>query len=173
MPSPVHHPLPPWKRTAAGLGYVTVVPEWDGVLRRIPNIMRYRQDNVYPSLAVAAAANYLKVKAGDIVATGEGDGGVLHVAGRDVPLNKDGETLINWLGVGAIPTYTFNQLFDNQNKADFTSIFKDRVVVIGVTAAGAYEGHSTPFAPNQAAVELQANVLDNILSNRLLRGSVR
>lgn len=162
-------PFPALAQTAAGLGYVTVVPEWDGVLRRIPNVIRYRAASLYPSLAVAAAANYLNVKPQDVVAAAQGTGGVIHLAGRDVPLNATGETLINWLGPQTIPTITFNQLFDNKNKADFTNIFKDCVVVIGVSAPGAYEAHATPFAPNQAAVELQANALDNILSNHLLR----
>ncbi|MBV9866702.1 MAG: EAL domain-containing protein [Abitibacteriaceae bacterium] len=159
----------PLLQSAAGLGYVTVVPEWDGALRRIPNVIRFRQFNLYPSLALATAAHYLDVKPNDIIASNRGNGGELYLARRHVPIDTNGETLVNWLGVQTIPSYSFNDIFDNGHKPDFAAIFKDKVVVIGVTAAGAYEQHATPFSPNQPAVELQANALDNILSNRLLR----
>jgi hypothetical protein len=48
-------------------------------------------------------------------------------------------------------------------------VFKDRVVLIGTTAAGTFEHRSTPFSPVQPAVELQANAVDDILSSRPLR----
>jgi diguanylate cyclase (GGDEF)-like protein/PAS domain S-box-containing protein len=48
-------------------------------------------------------------------------------------------------------------------------MFEGCLVVVGVTAAGAYEHRATPFSYNQPAVELQANAADDILSRRPLR----
>ena len=66
------HPM--FINAATGVGHVTVFPEWDGALRRVPNIVRLSQrirgvngasdsehEALYPSLALATAIHYLGV----------------------------------------------------------------------------------------------------------------
>lgn len=159
--------LPRLQAGAAGLGHVNVHPELDGTLRRIPHLIRYR-GNVYPSLALAAAAHFLGVKADRIV----GDGDLLRLVPprggmRQMPLDRNGESWINWAGGNdTFPTYNFNQLFDGEIPPE---ALKDHLILIGVTAAGAFEHRSTPFSPVQPAVELQANAISDILLNRPLQ----
>jgi len=45
-----------------------------------------------------------------------------------------------------------------------TSLFKDAIVLIGVTAKGLYDMRAFPFDPNVAGVEGHANIIDNLLS---------
>jgi diguanylate cyclase (GGDEF)-like protein/PAS domain S-box-containing protein len=151
--------------TAPLVGHVTVYPEWDGGLLRIPHLIRYRGD-AYPSLALAAAAHFLGVKPKDIVA----DDHEIRIAGRRIPISKSGEALVNWAGpTGVIPSFTFQQVLEPRRDLRLPKdTFKDAVVLIGITHPGAYERYATPFSPNQPAVELQANALDNILENRPL-----
>ena len=52
---------------SVGMGHVTTFPEWDGTFRNIPNIIRYH-GRVYPSLALAAAANFLDQRPSQVVA---------------------------------------------------------------------------------------------------------
>jgi len=149
-------------KTSASVGHIYIKPEWDGVLRRIPHIINYR-GTVYPSLAMSAAAHFLGLKPRDIVAAKN----ELLIGGRRIPVNSDGETLVNWVGGNrSFPTYTFTQILNGEVPDD---AIKDSIVLVGVTVAGAYEKQATPFAPLQPAVELQANALDNILLNRPLR----
>jgi diguanylate cyclase (GGDEF)-like protein/PAS domain S-box-containing protein len=152
--------------TAPMTGHVTVVPEWSGGLLRLPHIFRYQGD-VYPSLALATAIHYLGLKPKDVVATDD----AIKIGGRTIPINENGETLVNWTGpTGTIPSYTFQDVLEpNPDERVPPDTFKDAIVLIGITHPGAYERYATPFSPNQPAVELQANALDNILENRALR----
>jgi diguanylate cyclase (GGDEF)-like protein/PAS domain S-box-containing protein len=151
--------------TAPLIGHVTVYPEWGGGLLRIPHFIRYRGD-AYPSLALATAMHYLDIKPKDVIAT---DDEIL-IAGRHIPINEYGEALVNWTGpTGVIPAYTFQQVLETRPELRLPAgTFKDAVVLIGITHPGAYERYATPFSPNQPAVELQANALENILENRPL-----
>ncbi len=171
---------------AVGIGHVTVYPEWDGALRRVPNVIRFvqrvetgsreigEQERLYPSLALATAAHFLDVPRSAIRVESHGQAGgevVLPLPGgekRRIPLNSDGETLINWVGQNVrFNPLTFREALDTNAHRD--EEFKGKVILIGIAAAGAYEHHATPFSPNFPAVLVQANALDDILSNRLLR----
>lgn len=151
--------------SSAGLGHVTVYPEKDGALRRIPHYLRYK-GKAYPSLALAAAAHYLGVPIGDVSV----DDHAIHIKGRRIPLNQYGESLVNWRGPEMIKSYTFQQVLatDDADKLP-ANFFSDSIVVIGITHPGAYESYATPFSPHQPAVELQATAIDNILENRALQ----
>ncbi len=176
--------IPSLLDTAAGMGHVTVFPEWDGALRRIPHLISYSQPSptrdgehtgLYPSLALAAALRYwnLPLDKVTVVPSGLSGGSEIRFTAPDgklrrIPLNRDGETMINWVGPNdAIPTYTFDQVFNDP--AATAEALRDKVVIVGIAAPGAYEKSSTPFTPNLPAVLFQANALDDILENRILR----
>ena len=154
--------------SAAAVGHVTVYPEWDGALRRIPHYIRYKE-KTYPSLSLAAAAHFLSVMPQDIRV----DDKAVFIAERRIPLNQKGESLINWRGsTGVFPLYTFQQVLATSAAEKLPDeIFKNSIVLIGITHPGAYERYATPLSPNQPAVELQANAIDNILENRAIQES--
>ena len=154
--------LPELDDLAPIVGQIDVFPEMDGKLRKIPNLIGFR-GSLYPSLALAATADYLNLRSRDIVATPH----EVHIAGRTIPIDKYGETWVNWTGGNnAFPTYSMTDVLNGRVDP---SIFRGRLVLIGSSASGAYEFHATPYSPAQPAVELQANAIDNILSNRPLR----
>jgi diguanylate cyclase (GGDEF)-like protein/PAS domain S-box-containing protein len=158
---------PALQQAAARLGHVNVFPELsDGALRKIPHLIRYR-DQVYPSLALAAAAHGLGVEPKDIVAQKQ----EILLAGRRIPLDDRGEAWVNWIGGNErFPTFQLHKVIsDNPLEQYSDELFKDKIVLVGATATGAYEHHATPFSPNQPGVELQANAVDDILANRPLR----
>jgi len=185
---------PPLRSGAAAIGYVNAPPELDGTLRRIPHLIRYNSQKaagVYPSMALAAAAHHFGVKPENIVARGH-DIFLRTPAGvRRVTLDGEGKSWINWvpgytrddsgktadswtLNANSFTTISANKVLDLYNpklrdsdKID-PAIFHNRIVLIAVTTAGAFERHATPFSHVQAAVELQANAIDDILTNRPL-----
>jgi signal transduction histidine kinase/CHASE2 domain-containing sensor protein len=161
--------LPALQAQAPAIGHINIYPEADGALRRIPHLIRYR-DAIYPSLALAAASHFLGLKPAQIVA-GAGEialPSTTSTSTRDtIPFDGHGETWVNWAGGNrTFATYSYNELFDGLVKPE---VFKDRIVLIGTTAAGTFEHRPTPFSPVQPAIELQANAVDDILSNRPLR----
>ncbi|HEX8236231.1 MAG TPA: EAL domain-containing protein [Abditibacteriaceae bacterium] len=153
--------------SAAAIGHVNVRPDDDveGTLRKVPHLVRYR-GALYPSVGLAAATDFLGLKPKDIVAVP----GAVRVAGREIPLDPNGDAWVNWVGGNrTFPIYTFDDLLDTkQSLQELREKFEGCLVVVGVTAAGAYEHRATPFSPNQPAVELQANAADDILSRRPL-----
>ncbi|WP_269715347.1 CHASE2 domain-containing protein [Caulobacter sp. NIBR2454] len=69
------------------------------------------------------------------------------------------------------PTASFASVLRGEVPASF---LKDRIVLVGATAGGLGERFPTPLsggAANMPGVELQANVLDNLLGDRLIRTS--
>lgn len=153
--------LPQLRSSAPLIGHINIHPRRDGSLRAIPHVISYR-DKLYPSLALGAAAHFLGVRANQIKVTQR----QIEIAGRDLPLDSYGETLVNWRGINSFPTYSLYKVIDGEVEPE---IFKGKVVLIGVTAAGSFEGRATPFSSVQPALDLQATALDNILENRPLR----
>jgi signal transduction histidine kinase/CHASE2 domain-containing sensor protein len=157
----VSAPLTVLQEAAPLLGHINVYPERDGALRRIPHLIRYR-GGIYPSLAMACATHFLGKTPRDIVALPD----KVLLAGREIPIDAEAETWINWSGGnGTFPTFSFEDVLSGRVDPE---VFKDRVVLIGTTAAGSFEHRPTPFSPLQPAIEMQASALNDILLDRPL-----
>ncbi|PQV62565.1 Signal transduction histidine kinase [Abditibacterium utsteinense] len=155
-------PLLPLGQGAATLGHVNVFPEVSGTLRRVPHVINWRGE-FFPSLSLAASAQFLGEKPHLDVTNNR-----ITLAKRQIPLDNDGLSLINWIGAGdSYPKFGLNQLLDGEVP---TEAIRGRLVLIGVTALGAFENRATPFAGGVPAIDFQANAIDDILSNRLLQG---
>ncbi|MBW3637908.1 MAG: CHASE2 domain-containing protein, partial [Armatimonadetes bacterium] len=156
-------PLPALSSRAATLGHLNVFPEPSGPMRRVPHLLRWR-GQLFPSLSLSAAAHFLEQKPAI-----NGPKAQISLAGRHIPLDREGLTAVNWIGAGgAYPTFGLNQLLDGNVPPD---AIRGRLVVLGVTALGAFENRSTPFSGGVPAVDFQANAMDDILSNRILKSA--
>ncbi|MBW3636039.1 MAG: EAL domain-containing protein [Armatimonadetes bacterium] len=161
--------MPELQKAAAGLGLVNAPPDVDGVLRQVPNILGFRGGDaptLHPSLALAAAAHFLDIKPSQIVARPHEI--VIPAASgtRHIPLDTAGRTWVNWIGPHhSFPTHSLTSVLDGRVPA---SEFKGKIVLIGLTAAGSTEIRPTPFSSIDAAVNLQANAINDILMNRSL-----
>ncbi len=164
---------PELQAKAVALGHVNVFPELDyGTLRRIPHLIRFK-GRLFPSLALAAALHALHLTPRAVSLQGNE---LVLGSGPDaprVPLQAKAEALVNWIGgYDSFNFYPLENVLEHKT-GDRGGLdpgsFKDKVVFVGAVNAGAFEGHPTPFAPSQPAVEMQANALDDILSRRLLR----
>lgn len=158
----------PLLANSAGFGHITVNPEWDGALRRIPHYIRYK-GMLYPSLPVAAVAHFKGIPYNQIQVTNH----QLKLGNQTVALDAHGESLLNWCGPTAtFPSYTFQQVLTQNNFEKLPNdTFEGAIVLVGIThpSAGAYDRYATPFSPNQPAVEFHANAIDNLLENRTLK----
>jgi PAS domain S-box-containing protein len=154
-------PQPALAAGAAGLGHVNVFPEVSGTLRRVPHLLHWRKD-IYPSLSLAATANFLHEK--PVVQPRESQ---IALGERVIPLDAEGLTFVNWTGAGgSYPTFGLNQLLEGTVPPEAIA---GKLVVLGITAQGAFENRATPFSGSVPAVDFQANAMDDILSDRLLR----
>lgn len=151
--------LPVLSRAAGSSGFFNVSPDPDGVLRRVPLVIRYR-GQIYPSLALAL---YLRAR-GDETVLAAGPEGIegLRLTGRTIPLDRRGNLLVNYRGRhGAFPHLSAASVMDGT--AD-PALLKGKAVLVGTTAAGLKEIRTSPLDSVQAGVEIHATVLDNLLA---------
>ncbi|HSE14821.1 MAG TPA: CHASE2 domain-containing protein [Candidatus Deferrimicrobium sp.] len=151
--------LPALSTAAGSSGFFNVTPDPDGVLRRVPLIIRHN-GALYPNLALAL---YLRARGGDaVLETGPEGVEALRLDGRRIPLDRHGNLLVNFRG----PHRTFPHLSAAavlDGTADPAQL-KGKIVLLGTTAAGLKEIRTTPLDAAQPGVEIHANALDNLLS---------
>lgn len=81
------------------------------------------------------------------------------------------EIHLRWLGSDLMPfeNISYSQLFSHLSHpeaADYNTLFKDKIVIIGSTATGLHDTRPTPIAANYPAVSILATALDNIMLER-------
>ena len=141
-------PIPFLGERADGVGVLNTVPEIDGVVRRLPLMMRIGEE-VYPSIAVEV----LRVATGNPSYQVKANaGGIAAVRVKGFPVMKTDQNARIWL--------RWNKKFETISAASTDlSAFEGRTVLIGTTAEGVGGMIATPtgaqhnFVP--AAVSLQ------------------
>ena len=147
-------PIPKLGQNANGVGVINTAPEIDGVVRRIPLIMRIGEDT-YPTMAVevirvATGNPSYQVKAGD--------GGVQAIRVPGFPIiNTDPNARI-WLHWNK----TFETISASEN--DFSK-FNARTVIIGMTAEGLGGIIATPVG-EQYDYMLSASTLQTMIDGK-------
>jgi adenylate cyclase len=149
---------------SSGIGFVTVPPEADGIMRRVPTIASVGSLLV-PSFAieivrVARRADWIGLR------TEPNGGRVLEIGDRVIPTDT---------AAGVWPRYSVNavglslpadRVLDGEIDQD---VFRDRVVLIGSSAPGLGDAFKTPLRPLQSGVAIQAQLVDSLLAGDLLR----
>lgn len=131
-------------------GFVNVLHDEDGFVRRVPLYREFRTVGRVESLAARVAA-----------VGGREGGGARRPAGREILINFRG-------GPRAFETVPFHQVLRGEVEPRQLA---GRIVLIGATAPALHDVFSTPFAPRDPmpGVEIQANVVDNLLRGDPLR----
>ena len=141
-------PIPLLGLNADGVGVLNTVPEIDGVVRRLPLMMRIGEE-VYPSIAVEV----LRVATGNPSYQVKANvGGISAVRVKGFPVMKTDQNARIWL--------RWNKEFDTLSAASTDlSSFAGRTVIIGATAEGVGGMIASPTGPQYnyipAAVSLQ------------------
>lgn len=155
-------PIPIFSDAALSLGHVNVTADEDGTVRREPLLIHY-QGRSYPSLALQAALRYLNIKPGDISTSSAGK---LQAGRLAVPIDSKGRMLISYNGrFNTFPYYSF---IDVVSGAVPASTFKGKLVLVGPIATGIAGFNVTPVQGNFPAIEITANVIENLLGNNFI-----
>lgn len=151
--------LPALARAAGASGFFNVTPDPDGVLRRVPLVIRHG-GVLYPSLALAV---YLRARGGDaLLETGPDGIEAMRLDGRSIPLDRRGNLLVNYRGRRrAFPHVSAASILDGT--ADPAAL-KGKIVILGTTAAGLHEIRTTPLEAAQPGAEIHATVIDDLLA---------
>ncbi len=168
-------PIPALAQQARGLGVINLSADADGPTRRLPLLGRV-DGNLVPHLSVAVARYVL---GGGELAMGDGR---LRIGTSSVPLDADGNLLIEWHGsleqtyharkysIGRV-LHAFAQQEKGERPDLDASLFKDKIVFIAGTAAGLYDLRVTPFSSATPGVLIHMAALDNLLHGQGLQAA--
>ena len=147
-------------RNAAGIGHLNSNVDVDGGIRAEPLVVRFF-DQYYPSLSVMLAAKSLNLSVADIkVRLGEG------VTIGNLKISTDSALQMNTFfykdrdGRSAFRIDSFSDVLSGKVKADD---FKDKIVLIGLTASALDPTKVTPISPAMPSVLTEAHALSSIL----------
>jgi adenylate cyclase len=156
--------IPILQNAAKHAGFINVFPDEDGVIRRVPIVLRYK-NSIYPSLALEAVRLYLLSQIELLTAD---YGGTLRLEGvkvgnYHVPTDSKGQVIIPFKG----PSYTFpyySALDVLTNKLP-PQIFIGKLIFIGTSATNAGDLKATAIQSTFPGIEIQATIADGILKN--------
>ncbi len=156
--------VPQYAQAAASYGFFNIVPDQDGTLRRALFMIRYRDQDFFPSLDLAVLQQYESIPDQQIAAYISADG-LDHIQFGNHLLRPwhDGTALINY--VGPYHSYPHYSMVDVMNGKVPAGTFRDKIVFVGPTALAIADIRNTPFADQSSymGVEVHANILDNLL----------
>ena len=155
---------------AGALGHLNLKIDTDGSVRRVPLLVEY-QGRLYPALALQLALKQFNGKLRDLSIDKDLFGRPI-LKTRHLELSTDDafHMLVNhdsqWIRE---KTYSFSDVMDGTFEPE---VFKNKVVLIGVTDPSAASVYRVGAHNSVAMVELSANILGRVLSKaRLSRPS--
>ncbi|MEE4311556.1 MAG: adenylate/guanylate cyclase domain-containing protein [candidate division KSB1 bacterium] len=151
--------------SAAGIGFSNHYPDQDGVVRSIPPLVNFG-DALYPSFALSMALGLNEIDSLDV--------NPHHIRANaaispqfDIPLDESGRLLINYQG--PFRSFRYVSYWDVYAKRIPPDFFRDRVVLIGTSAAGLFDLRSVPVQNSFPGVEIHANLLHTITRGDYVR----
>jgi adenylate cyclase len=157
--------LPKLAEAAASYGFFNITPDADGTIRRALFVIRYQDQDFFPSLALQALRQYENIPDQQIAAYISAEG-MERIQFGDHELHpwQNGTALINYVGpYHSYPHYSMVDVLRGVVPAD---TFRDKIVFVGGTALGIGDLRNTPFEKQGSGymgVEIHANILDNLL----------
>lgn len=168
-------PLPMLLNAAPGAGFVTLVPDADGIVRKAPMILAHR-DQLLPALELEAFRVAMQAQSVMIKSTngsGEiGDGSnvaSIKVGDAVVPTTSDGQLYMYYTAPNAprvVPAWKI--LTGQMSDAEMRRNFEGQIVFIGTGAQGLRDLVATPVQDREMGVMVHAQALEQIILKKFL-----
>ncbi|MFZ1973876.1 MAG: adenylate/guanylate cyclase domain-containing protein [Candidatus Acidiferrales bacterium] len=147
---------------AESFGFINIVPDSDGTLRHASLMIRYQDQDFFPSLDLETVRAYDKIPDQQVAAYIAPNGLEWIQLGRHtVRPGFDGSALLNY--AGPYGTYEQHSMWDVISGALPPETFRDKIVLLGATALAMGDIRNTPFEGVFMGVEVHANIIDNLL----------
>ena len=154
-------PIDPIKKAMRALGYVNIIPDPDGRVRRIEAFISPEQEKSrYYHTSVTALRTLLPdEEARDRILS-------------KVPLEKDNTFWLNFPGrFSLFKRIPFYQIVEGHgaNDAELRKLIAGKIVIVGVTATGGGDLRPTPFSPAYPGAGIQATAIHTLLTGDFLK----
>ncbi len=172
--------LVPLAELSLGTGFLTLTPDADGVIRRLPLIVRFEND-FYPSFALKSVCAFLKVPPDKVVL----DRGAITL--RDavrpggsqrinltIPVDARGCMRIHFAGPwGRMKHYNFSDIYAASDDLDRLNEFRDelegRIVLLSDISTGSADMGQVPIDEGYPLSGVHANAVNTILTGSFIR----
>lgn len=151
--------VPVIEKVAAGRGLFTIRTERDGLIRRVPMVMR-AQGNIMPSLSL----EILRVVTGTptlLVRTDKTGVRAVRLKGVEIPTDRNGQLWVHYADHDPSIYVSASDVLDNTVSP---SKIAGKLVLIGTSAVGLNDIKTTPVSRAMPGVEIHAQVLESVLS---------
>jgi len=165
--------LPELEAAADGNGHFTLLREHDGIVRRVPVVLRLG-DQLYPSLSAEAvrvaqgASAYAVKSSGASSETSFGaHTGMTHVKiGRVVvPVTADGFQWLHYTGPAPARVLPAWRVMEGEVGRE---ALEGTIVLVGTSASGLKDLRATPLNPEEAGILIHAQAAEQMLSGEAL-----
>jgi adenylate cyclase len=152
------------EKAAGGRGLITINPERDGIVRRVPMIME-AQGTIMPSLSL----EMLRLVTGTdtIIIRTDVQAGIKSIAvkGIEVPTDPKGQL---WVHFSRSDPSIYISAADVLDGSVAPEKIKGKLVLVGTSAAGLNDIKTTPVDRAMPGVEIHAQVLESALTHAVL-----
>lgn len=169
-------PIRNFDKRLAGTGHINAFPDRDGIMRRAPAVISFRDDRTY-QFGMQIAFDVLGARGDDVIFSPGSHSITLKLHGNRfirIPLDRNNQYIINWQGRWGrdYKHYSFIDVIRSHAAVRAgrepiidLSVFKDKICVIGLTATGLIDIKPIPIENAYPAVGVNATIIDNILRN--------
>jgi adenylate cyclase len=149
-------------KTVKNAGFINVFPDSDGIIRRVPLLLRYH-DDIFPSLALEAVRVYLLANVKLVTETYGNSKRLEGIQLNDyvIPTDSRAQVIIPFIGKGF--TYPYFSATDVLHKKIPEDALAGKIVFIGTSAIGLGDLKATAIQNPYPGVEVHATVADGIL----------
>jgi len=151
------------EQAAAGRGLFTILPERDGIVRRVPMIMQ-AQGVTMPSLSF----EMLRVASGSdtiLIKTDKAGIQSIGVKGFQIPTDAHGQLWVHYAHGDRSIYVSAVDLLDGRVPQDK---IMGKLILIGTSSIGLGDIKTTPVSPAMPGVEIQAQVLESALTGAVV-----
>ncbi|MFL9813502.1 adenylate/guanylate cyclase domain-containing protein [Stutzerimonas sp. VN223-3] len=156
--------LPELENAAKGSGAMTFQPDSDGVVRRVPLMIR-SDGQLLPSLAAEAIRVYLKQNLYRIDANEHGDIIQVHIGPESLPTSRSGELWVHYredMSTQSLPAW---QVLQGRPDARL----QDAIVLVGSSAQGLQDLRFSPLGRMIPGVQVHAQAIEQALYGKPLQ----
>lgn len=160
---------------ARGSGNMNQLPDFDGVVRRVPLVLRYGNE-LYPTLSLEMMRVYNFAESYELLTNRYGNEDVVYAVriGRgagafEIPTDRRSAVLVPYLGPNSLRNdayFKYVSATDVLNDNEEEGVFENSLVLVGTSAPGLQDIRATPLDPVYPGVEVHANMLHALLESQ-------
>lgn len=150
----IRAPIEPFLLNNKSIGIINTAPDNDGIIRRVGLLFKLKE-HYFAQMAYRVWLDQDK-NSNEV----------------EIPIDRNGDYLLNWYGQSAFTTYPFRALISSASAYMYDdepliplNKFKDKHVIFGATAAGLYDLKSNSYSKVIPGMEIWATALSNYMNH--------